>query len=94
MAEIKIKEIDSDNADMAFDVEVVEGGASTKHRVTLDKEYYESLTGGKIVAPRLVEVSFIYLLEREPKEAILSSFNISVIPRYFADYEKEIGRYF
>lgn len=94
MAEIKIKEIESDNADMAFDVEVVEGDSSTSHRVTLDKEYCETLTEGKIVAPRLVEVSFIYLLEREPKESILSSFNISVIPRYFADYEKEIRRYF
>lgn len=94
MAEIKIKEVDSDTTDMAFDVEVVEGGTSTSHRVRLDREYCETLTGGLVVPPRLVEVSFIFLLEREPKEAILSSFNINVIPRYFAEYEKEIKRYF
>ena len=94
MAEIKIKELDSDTEEMVFDVEVVEGDSSTSHRVTLDREYCEALTGGKVAAPRLVEVSFIFLLEREPKESILGCFNISVIPRYFAEYEKEIRRYF
>jgi hypothetical protein len=94
MAEIKIKEIGSDTTEMAFQVEVVEGGSSTSHRVTLDREYCESLTEGKVVPPRLVEVSFIFLLERESKESILSTFNLSVIPRYFADYEREIRRYF
>ena len=94
MAEIIIKEVDSDTADMVFDVEVVEGGTSTSHRVRLNREYCEAITGGEIVPPRLVEVSFIFLLEREPKEAIMSSFNINVIPRYFAEYEREIKRYF
>ncbi len=94
MAEIKIKEIGSDTTEMAFQVEVVEGGSSTSHRVTLDREYCESLTEGKVVPPRLVEVSFIFLLERESKESILNTFNLSVIPRYFAEYEREIRRYF
>jgi len=57
MAEIKIKELDSDTEEMAFDVEVVDGGSSTSHRVTLDREYYEALTEGRVVPPRLVEVS-------------------------------------
>lgn len=94
MAEITIKEVDSDTADMAFDVEVAEEGTSTSHRVRLSREYCQAITEGKIAPPRLVEVSFVFLLEREPKESILSSFNISVIPRYFAEYEKEIKRYF
>ena len=94
MAEIKIKELESDSQEMLFEVEVVEGGSSTTHRVTLDSEYYEGLTGGKIVPPRLVEVSFIFLLERESKESILSSFNLSVIQRYFVEYEREIPGYF
>ena len=94
MAEIKIKEVDSDINDMVFEVEVSEDGTHSEHRVTVAREYYERLTKGTILAPRLVEVSFIFLLEREPKESILGEFNLNVIPRYFAEYENEIERYF
>lgn len=94
MAEIKIKEVDSNIDEMVFDVEVSEDGTHSEHRVTLSREYYERLTKGTILAPRLVEVSFHFLLEREPKESILSDFNLNVINRYFADYEKNIERYF
>ena len=94
MAEIKIKEIESNTQDMVFDVEISEDGSRTTHRVTVGRDYYETLTGGNVLAPRLVEVSFTFLLEREPKESILSEFNLNVINRYFADYENEIKRYF
>ena len=38
----------------------------------------------------LVEASFRFLLEREPKESILRSFDVSVIGRYFPEFEREI----
>ncbi len=38
----------------------------------------------------LVQASFAFLLEREPKESILRTFDLSVIGRYFPDYETEI----
>lgn len=94
MAEIKIKEIDSDIDEMVFEVEISEDGTSSQHRVTLGREYYERLTKGTILAPRLVEVSFLFLLEREPKESILREFNLNVITRYFVEFEKEIKSYF
>jgi hypothetical protein len=34
----------------------------------------------------LLEASFRFLLEREPKEAILTRFDLPVIERYFPDY--------
>jgi hypothetical protein len=40
----------------------------------------------------LVRRSFEFLLRREPKESILESFDLTVISRYFPDYETEIGR--
>jgi hypothetical protein len=40
----------------------------------------------------LVRRSFEFLLNREPKEAILRSFDLSVIERYFPDYATEIRR--
>jgi hypothetical protein len=32
------------------------------------------------------------LLEREPKESILNRFDLSVISRYFPEYEREIKK--
>jgi len=43
-------------------------------------------------AEDLVRESFQFLLEREPKESILREFTLSVITRYFPDYEKAITR--
>ncbi len=41
---------------------------------------------------RLLEVSFEFLLEREPASAILSRFALPVIERYFPEYPREISR--
>jgi hypothetical protein len=40
----------------------------------------------------LVKESFHFLLEREPKESILRSFDLTVIGRYFPAYERQIAR--
>jgi hypothetical protein len=39
-----------------------------------------------------VRRSFEFLLERESKESILSRFDLSLISRYFPEYEQEIKR--
>jgi hypothetical protein len=44
-------------------------------------------------AERLVRASFTFLLEREPREAILRSFDLPVIERYFPGFEAAIARY-
>ena len=36
--------------------------------------------------------AFEFLLEREPKEFILSRFDLPVIGRYFPEFEREIKR--
>jgi len=69
----------------------VDGPPTTTHRVTVRPEYYQKLTGGRVPAERLVERSFDFLLERESNRSILSSFDLSVIQRYFPDYEATIG---
>jgi hypothetical protein len=40
----------------------------------------------------LVRRSFDFLLEREPKESILATFDLGVISRYYPEYETEIRR--
>jgi hypothetical protein len=73
-------------------VTVSERGNETQHQVTVRKTDYERLAGGKASPELLVTESFRFLLEREPKESILRSFDLTVIGRYFPEYEREITR--
>jgi hypothetical protein len=75
-----------------FQVTVRERGGETRHRVTLQKADYQRLAGGKASPEALVTESFRFLLEREPKEAILGSFDLTVIGRYFPEYERVIRK--
>lgn len=75
-----------------FRVRVIEGKTETSHRVTLKPEDYERLAGGKVEPRELVRRSFEFLLENEPKESILARFDLSVIGRYFPQFEREIKR--
>lgn len=73
-----------------FRVRVNEAGSETSHRVTVKPADYQRLTGGKVDEAELVRRSFEFLLENESKESILRQFDLSVIGRYFPEYEREI----
>ncbi len=75
-----------------FRARVSEGGSETSHIVTVKAEDHLRLTNGKVDAAELVRRSFEFLLENEPKESILRQFDLSVIGKYFPDYEREIRR--
>ena len=75
-----------------FRVRVIEGRSESSHSVTLRPEDHQRLTGGQAEAEELVRRSFEFLLEREPKESVLSRFDLPVIARYFPEYEREIKR--
>ena len=75
-----------------FHVTVTEGASRSAHTVSVDAAYARTLTGGAIAVTELVRRSFEFLLEREPKESILTSFALPVIGRYFPEYEREIAR--
>jgi len=64
-----------------------------EYNVGLDDEYWQDLTRGKITKEELVKKSFEFLLEREPKESILSRFNLRIIKQYFPEFEEEIRTY-
>ena len=74
-----------------FLVTVREAGTETQHRVTLRQADYERLSGGRASPEELVKESFQFLLEHEPKESILRSFDLTLISRYFPAYEREIA---
>ena len=91
MADITVSTSETESGWTAH-VTVAERGSSSSHAVTIDEGYYEQLTDGEFSPEQLVETSFEFLLEREPKESILSSFDLPTISRYFPEYERDIGR--
>ena len=80
----------------------VHAAANAKYRVTIDEGATKSTHevgvspvelakyGGTATTERLVEASFEFLLEHEPKESILRAFSLSDIERYFPEYPKQI----
>lgn len=64
--------------------------AATHHTVAVSRADLARLAPEHYDPDRLVAASFDFLLAREPREAILRSFELNVIERYFPDYETEI----
>jgi hypothetical protein len=75
-----------------FQVTVIEGTSRSTHTVTVDDAYARTLTNDAVATTELLRRSFEFLLEREPKESILTTFALPVIGRYFPEYEREIRR--
>jgi hypothetical protein len=64
---------------------------ATIHEVTVDREVLQDLAPGA-TPEELVRVSFEFLLEREPREAIMRRFELPIIGRFFGDYRDEMLR--
>lgn len=71
-------------------VTVGEDPAATTHEVEVTADDLSRLAPAAAVE-QLVVASFEFLLEREPREAILRSFDLPVIQRYFPEYAAEIN---
>ncbi len=75
-----------------YAVVVEDADGRTRHRVHVSPDDARKLTAGRVSEEELVRRSFEFLLAREPKEQILGSFDLSVIARYFPEYEREIRK--
>jgi hypothetical protein len=73
-----------------YRVTVSDESGQTVHQVTVWPSDVERYAPGA-TPEALLEASFRFLLDREPKEAILRSFELPVIERYFPEYRRVIG---
>jgi hypothetical protein len=95
MSEIVVRIVKSGEELFKYEVEIRQSGSASLHGVTVEREDYEKLTAGGRVSPEvLVEKSFEFLLEREPKESILKTFKLNIISHYFREYPGKIKDYF
>ena len=68
----------------------VRSNTITTHLVTLSDEVHKNLTNEQVTKEELLEFSFKFLLDREPNTSILSSFELTIISRYFSDFEMSV----
>lgn len=85
MTDISVVEIDSNTYQVT-----VSAQTTTMHMVTVQTDYAQKLTNGRISNTELLKKSFEFLLQRESNSSILRSFDLSVISRYFPEFEREI----
>lgn len=74
-----------------YRVRVTEEDGSSEHHVTATSADVEEYGAGA-EPETLIEESFRFLLEREPRHSILGRFALPVIARYFPEYPREIRR--
>lgn len=92
MEQIHISESTKTPNGWQFQVTLGTDPNTTSHTVAVDQKYWEKLTSSKITPEELINKSLFFLLEREPKESILSSFDLSLISTYFPEYEQTISQ--
>jgi hypothetical protein len=84
MAEITIEKLD----EQEYTVTVAEGNTESVHSVEIPEKLLKRIPEEK--REELLKSSFEFLLAREPKETILSSFALSLISTYFPEYDTEV----
>ena len=72
-----------------FLVQLIED-TTTKHLVHISDKVYGELTNKKISKEKLLKKYFEFLLEREPKESIMSEFELLIIEKYFPEFRETI----
>ena len=78
---------------LRFEVTVSEGGGTTRHEVAMSRAMLDTFAGGARTPEHCMAAAFRFLLDREPKEAILRKFDLAVIETYFPEFSREFPRY-
>ena len=92
MTSINVDMAVEDRDGWVFTVELNDPDSSTRHSVYLSRETFENLRRCDETSTEFIKRSFEFLLKREPKNAILGSFDILDINRYFPEFEETMTR--
>ena len=88
MSDIRIKSR-TNNLGYHFNVDITDEKGSSTHRVTMDRDFIMRI-GANYDPEQVIRKTFEFLLANEPKEKILTEFDVTVIPKYFPDYIKKL----
>jgi hypothetical protein len=74
-----------------FHVELRQGEHHPRHyHVTVPVNLIDELQLPENDLERVVQESFVFLLEREPASSIMAEFSLDVISRYFPEYKETL----
>jgi ribosomal protein S16 len=93
MSEPSISVILRPGIGFTFDVIVRDLRGESRHRVTIEANEVQSWAKIGAEPSRCVEAVMRFLLDREPKESILSAFDMRVVRRYFPEFDDAFPRY-
>jgi hypothetical protein len=93
VADIEVRRASGEDFVPRFGVTVQDDDGSTSvHEVTVSLDDFERLGRNFRELDEFVRACFQFLLEREPKESILPSFDVAVISNHFPEFEDRISR--
>lgn len=78
---------------LRFEVTIRENGSATRHDVEMARAEFANFADAAHTPERCIEAAFRFLLDREPKEAILKHFDFAIIARYFPEFPHVFPRY-
>ena len=79
---------------MEFKVSISNEGKTNYFHVTLTQALFKQICGGNTYIPEhIIESVFQFLLDREPVDYILSSFDIAIVSSYFPEFDQTIRKY-
>jgi hypothetical protein len=93
MSEPSISVTPHPGGEFTFDVIVRDARGESRHQVTIGADEAQRWAELGAEPPRAVEAVMRFLLDREPKESILSAFDTNVVRRYFAEFDDALPAY-
>ena len=79
-----------DDFDVIVNSEELHKTKQSIFKVNITNADLHELTENRVDKDHLIEFVFIFLLEREPVDAIQSAFNMKTISHYFPEFPKEV----
>jgi hypothetical protein len=93
MSEPSVTVTPGPDSGFTFDVIVRDLSGESRHRVTIEANEAERWAKLGAAPPRCVEALMRFLLDREPKESILSAFDMRAVRRYFPGFDDAFPEY-
>ena len=87
---LTITALNRDDFDVIVDSEELHKTKQSIFKVNITNADLHELTENRVDKDHLIEFAFIFLLEREPVDAIQSAFNMKTISHYFPEFPKAV----
>jgi hypothetical protein len=84
---------DPSGGGLVFDVIVHDARGESRHRVTIQPDEAGRWAKFGAEPSHCVEAAMRFLIDREPKESILSAFDMRVVRRYFPEFDDAFPGY-